>query len=115
MNGEGYSKLNQIVKENVKDALSDNKILISISFAALLQTLKDNSEMIKLIQNIPSANDGGQYKDNNNIIKYLELNKDAILNLTEKNYENLVEALSDNVTNTAGVSSSNSALSLPSS
>ena len=80
MNGEGYSKLNQIVKENVKDALSDNKILISISFAALLKTLKDNSEMIKSIQNIPSANDGGQYKDNNNIIKYLEFNKDSILN-----------------------------------
>jgi hypothetical protein len=36
LNGEGYSKLNQIVKESVKAILSDNKTLISISFAALL-------------------------------------------------------------------------------
>jgi hypothetical protein len=54
--------------------------------------------MVKLIQNIPSANDGEHHKDNdnNNAIKYLELNKDSILYLTEKHYENLVEALVNN-------------------
>ena len=63
--------------------------------------------MVKLIQNIPSANDGGQHKDNNNITKYLELNKDRILNLGEKNYENLVEALTKNaIDNAANASSS---------
>ena len=37
--------------------------------------------MVKLIQDMPSANDGEQYKDNyNNITKYLEHNKDRILN-----------------------------------
>jgi hypothetical protein len=71
--------------------------------------------MVKLIQNMPSANDGEQYKDNNNITKYLELNKDRILNLGEKNYENLVEALTNNVINTAASSSSNPPPSLPSS
>jgi hypothetical protein len=109
LNGEGYSKLKHIVKENVKAALSENRKLISISFVALIQTLKDDPEMIKLIQNMPSANDGEQYKDNNNIVKYLESNKDSILGLAEKNYENLVEALANNVINTvAGAASSSS-------
>jgi hypothetical protein len=55
--------------------------------------------MVKLIQNIPTANYGEQHKDNdnNNFIKYLESNKDRILALTEKNYENLTEALTDNL------------------
>jgi chromosome segregation ATPase len=57
-NGEGYSKLIQIIKENVKVVLSENRKLISISFVALIQTLKDNPEMVKLIQNIAGANDG---------------------------------------------------------
>jgi hypothetical protein len=36
LNGEGYSKLQQVVKKNVKAVLSDNKIQISISFAAMI-------------------------------------------------------------------------------
>jgi hypothetical protein len=89
--------------------LSENKKLISICFAALIQTLKDDPEMVKLIQNMPSANDGEKYKDNNNnIVKYLELNKDRILNLGEKNYENILEVLTKNAIDTA---SSNSTLS----
>jgi hypothetical protein len=38
--------------------------------------------LVKLIHNIPSANDSEQNKDNNNnnnIIKYLEFNKDSLL------------------------------------
>ena len=34
LNGERYSKIKQIVRENVKAVLSDNKILISISFGS---------------------------------------------------------------------------------
>ncbi|HJU79163.1 MAG TPA: hypothetical protein VJ599_06320 [Nitrososphaeraceae archaeon] len=110
---EGYSNLKQIVKENVKVVLSEKRILISISFAAVIQTLKDNPQTVKLFQNIPGAIDGEQYKDNNNhITKYLEINKDRILNLGEKNYENLVEELTNNAINTvADYSSSNSTLS----
>jgi hypothetical protein len=37
---ECYSKLKHIIKKNVKAALSENKKLISVSFAALIQTLK---------------------------------------------------------------------------
>jgi hypothetical protein len=108
-NGEGYSKLRQIVKENVKSVLSDNRKIISISFVALIQTLKDDPEMVKLIQNIPSVNDDKQHKDNNiNITQYLESNKDRIMDLSEKNYENLVEVLTNNVIATA--SSFNSTL-----
>ncbi len=110
LNGEGYSKVKQTVKENVKAVLSDNKIVISISFAAVIQTLKADPQMVKLIQNMSSANDGEQHKDNNNIIKYLESNKDRILNLGEKNYENLVEALTNNAID---IASSNPTLSLP--
>jgi hypothetical protein len=115
LNGEGYSKLNQIVKENVKAVLSDNKKLISISFVALIQTLKTDRQMVNLIQNIPSANDDKQHKDNHiNITQYFECNKDSILYLTEKHYENLLEALTRNVINRAAASSSsNPALSLP--
>jgi hypothetical protein len=114
LNGEGYSMIKQIAKENVKAVLADNKILILVSFAALLQTLKADPEMGKLIQNIPSANDGGQYKDNNNIVKYLELNKDKILGLAEKNYGNLVEELTNNAIKTvADYSSPNPTLSRP--
>jgi hypothetical protein len=52
--------------------------------------------MIKFIQNIPRANDGEQYIDNHiNITQYFESNKDRILNLSEKNYQNLVEALTN--------------------
>jgi hypothetical protein len=109
-NEKGYSKLKQIIKENVKAALSENKQLISVSLAALIHTLKSDPEMTKLIYNIPTGNDGEEHKDNN-IIKYLESNKDSILYLAEKNYENLVEVLTHNVMDTAGASS-NPALSL---
>jgi hypothetical protein len=53
--------------------------------------------MVKLIYNIPTANNGEQHKDdNNNITKYLELKKDSLLDLAEKIYDNLVEALINN-------------------
>jgi hypothetical protein len=62
----------------------NNKKLISISFVALIQTLKDDPEMIKLSYNIPRANDGEQHKDNDiNVTKYFESNKDNILDLVE--------------------------------
>ena len=114
LNGEGYSKLKQIVKA----ILSENKKLISISFVALLQTLKNDPEMAKLIYNIPaSMNDGEKYiDDNDNITKYLEINKDRLLDFTEKHYENLVEALTNNAIDNAAVaasSSSNLSLSQP--
>jgi predicted transcriptional regulator len=115
---EGYSKLRQIVKESVKAILSENKQVISMSFTVLLQTLKSDPELLKLIQNIPGPNDGEQNKDNNdiNIAKYLEINRDSILDLAEKHYENLVEALTnDTINNAVASSSSNLTLSLPSS
>ena len=63
--------------------------------------------MVKLIQNIRSANDGEQHKDNHiNITQYIETNKDRILNLGEKNYENLVEVLTNNAIDTAAPSNS---------
>jgi hypothetical protein len=108
LNGEGYSKIKQIAKENVKAVLSDNKIFLSASFAAVIQTLKTHPELVKLIHNIPSANDGEQYKDNN-ITKYLEASKDSLLDLTEKNYENLVQALTnDSISSAAGIEKSES-------
>jgi hypothetical protein len=100
----------QIVKENVKVVLSENKKLILIAFMAIIQTLKDDPEMVKLIQNMPSANYGGQYKDNVNVVKYLESNKDRILDLSEKIYESLVEALANNAVNNAAACSSNHTL-----
>jgi hypothetical protein len=113
-NGEGYSKLKQIAKENVKAVLSDNKILLSAAFTAIIQILKTDSQIVNLIQNIPSPNDGEQYKGNNNIVKYFELNKDRILNLGEKNYENLVEALANNTINAAAISNPAPSLRQPS-
>jgi F0F1-type ATP synthase gamma subunit len=111
---ESYSNLKQVAKENVKAVLSDNKMLISTAFAAMIQTLKADPQMVNLIQNIPHANDGEQHKDNNiNITNYLESNKDMILALTEKNYENLIEALTNDSISSAAVYSSNSMLSLP--
>ncbi len=106
-------ELKKIVKENVKAALSENKQVILLSFTALIQTLKYDPEIIKLIYNILlTANTG--YKDNsNNITKYLEANKDALLDLIEKQYEKLAEALTKNVMNTNTNSSYNPALSLP--
>jgi hypothetical protein len=38
--------------------------------------------------------------DNNNIINYLEFNTDSILDLSEKNYEHLVELLTNNAIDT---------------
>jgi len=78
--------------------------------------------MVNLIYNIISSNadDGKQHKDNsnnNNIIKYLELKNDRILCLSEKNYENLIVALTNNAIDAAAASSyssSNSTLSLTS-
>jgi uncharacterized protein (DUF3084 family) len=82
---EGYTKLKQIVKESVKAVLSDNKLLISTAFAVVIQTLKADPEMVKLIQNICTANNGEQHKDNHiNITQYFESSKDRILNLGEK-------------------------------
>jgi hypothetical protein len=68
--------------------------------------------MIKLIYNIPRANDGQQHKDNN-ITKYVEVNKDRLIDLAEKHYENLVEALTNNAIDSATAASSNPILSLP--
>jgi hypothetical protein len=115
LNGEGSSKVKQVVKESVKTVLSDNKTLISISFVALIQTLKDDPEVIKLIQNTPSANDGKQHNDDNNndITNYLEFNRDSILGLAEKNYKNLVEVLTDGAINNATHASPNSPFFLP--
>ncbi len=112
---EYYTKLNQIVKESVKVVLSENnKKLISISFVALIQTLKDDPEMIKLSYNIPRANDGEQHKDNDiNITQYFESNKDRILDLAEKNYQNLVKVLTGSNIDNAMHASSNPTLLLP--
>ena len=100
-NEEGYSKLVQFVKECVKGVLANNKDLLSVSFAALLQTLKSDPELLNLIYSISSANNGEQY--NNNIIKYLEFNKDRIMDLAEKNYQNLIEVLTNNAINNAPI------------
>ena len=109
LNGEDYSKLKAIVKESVKDVLSDNKILISTAFAALVQTVQNDPEMIKAIYNISIANDDKDNKNNNNnIVNYLELNRDRILNLGQKNYENLVEAFTKNAIDIAASASSSS-------
>jgi hypothetical protein len=116
LNGEGYLKLQQFVKENVKNALFDNKILILISFTALLQTLKSQPQLANLVYNIPGANNGEQDKDNNNkIAKYLETNKYTLLDLAQKNYENLVEIFTNNAIDAAVPSSFSPTLSLPSS
>jgi len=113
LNREGYSKLRQVVKESVKVVLSENNKLITVSFVALIQTLKADPQMVRLIRNIPSANDGEQHKDNDNsIAQYLEFNKNSILYLSEKNDENLVETLTNNSIETAA-SSSNSPFLLP--
>jgi hypothetical protein len=47
------------------------------------------------------------------INKYLEHNKNSLIDLAEKNYENLVEALTNNAINSAVASLSNPTLSLP--
>ena len=114
LNGEGYSKLYQIAKESVKDVLSENKKLISVSFAVLIQTLKADPQMVNLIQNMPHTNNSQQGKDNsNNVTKYLEFNKNSLLDLAENNYKNLVEVLTNNAISSAATSSSNPPLSLP--
>jgi hypothetical protein len=71
--------------------------------------------MVRLVQNMPSANNGEQYKDNNNnITKYLEFNKDTLLELAEKNYQNLVQPLRDNAIDAAATAAAyNSTFSLP--
>ncbi|HZC49911.1 MAG TPA: hypothetical protein VE244_12720 [Nitrososphaeraceae archaeon] len=80
----------QFVKENVKADLSKSKKIISVSLTALILTLKADPKMVNLIYNIHSANNGEQRKDNdNNITKYLEANKDNLLDLAEKLCENL--------------------------
>jgi hypothetical protein len=106
--------LKQIVKEN-EAVLAENKKLISVSFAALIQTLKSDPDMIKLIQNMPTANT--ECKDNSdNITKYLEANKHVLVDLTEKQYKNIVDVFTNNaISNIANASSFNSTLSLPSS
>jgi hypothetical protein len=49
--------LKQIVKENVQAVFAENKKLISVSFAALIQTLKADPKMTNLIYKILTAND----------------------------------------------------------
>ena len=50
LDGDTYSKIKKIVKENVKAVLSDNKILISTAFAAIIQMLKSDPELVNVIQ-----------------------------------------------------------------
>ena len=44
--------LKQIVKENVKAILSENKKAMSVSFAVLIPTLEGNPKMVKLLYNL---------------------------------------------------------------
>ena len=79
--------------------------------------LTSDPKMINIIYKILTANDAEQHKDDNNdnngnAIKYLESNKDNILDLAEKHYQNLVEALTNDSIDTASASS-NPTLSLP--
>jgi hypothetical protein len=115
LDGDSYSKIKKIVKENVKAVLSDNKILISTAFAAIIQMLKSDPELVNVIHKIPTTNNSEQRKYNDiNITKYLECNKDNLLDLAEKHYESLVEAMTNNVIDSAAAScSSNPTLSLP--
>lgn len=51
----------------------------------------------------PSRTGDEQHKDNkynNNIINYVEFNTDSILDFSEKNYEHLVELLTNNAIDT---------------
>ncbi|HKG70969.1 MAG TPA: hypothetical protein VKA87_03665 [Nitrososphaeraceae archaeon] len=76
--------------------LSENKILISVSFVALILTLKADPQMVKLIQNIAGADDGEQHKDNNNnMTNYLEVNKDNSVTYTaeEKRYSDYLPTI----------------------
>jgi hypothetical protein len=85
LNVEGYSKLTQIVKENGKAVLSEKRVLISVSFVALIQTLKNDPEMVKSIQSMPSANDGKQHEDDNSNKhpgRYIETNCFEIIHLS---------------------------------
>jgi ABC-type phosphate/phosphonate transport system substrate-binding protein len=81
----------------------NNEKLISLSFTAVIQTLRINPQMASLIYSIPTANNSQQDKDNSsNITKCLELNKDSICEgLAEKNYQNLIEAMTNNSIDTA--------------
>jgi hypothetical protein len=57
-------------------------------------------EIVNVILNIPIINDSEQHKDNNNSVsQYIESNNDKILHLAEKNYEDLVEVLTNNAIN----------------
>jgi hypothetical protein len=114
---EGYSMLKQLVKENVKAALSENKKVISVALTALVQTLTSDPQTINIIYKIQAANEDGQHKDDNNdnVTKYFESNKDKILDLAKKHYENIVEALTNKFigTTTTASPSSSPTLSLP--
>ncbi len=60
------------------------KVKTSISILQSGNTeLKSNPELVELIYNMPPANT--EYKDNsNNITKYLEANRDTLLDLAKK-------------------------------
>ena len=64
--------------------------------------------MVKLIHKIHTANDGKHDDNSNNITQYIEFNKDSMLDLSEKNFENLVEALTNDAVNAAAADSSSS-------
>jgi hypothetical protein len=69
--------------------------------------------LVNLVYTISSTNNGEQHtNNNNNITRYLEANKNRLLDLAEKNYKNIVEALTNNAIANA---SSNPTLSLLSS
>jgi hypothetical protein len=63
-NEEDYSNLKQIIKESIKTVITENKKLISVSFTAIIQTLKDDLQMVNLIYNVHTTNDSEQLKDN---------------------------------------------------
>ena len=69
--------------------------------------------MVNLVYTISSTNNGEQHtNNNNNVTRYLEANKNSLLDLAEKNYKNIVEALTNNAIANA---SSNPTISLLSS
>ena len=91
----------------LKPLYQKNKQVVSVVFTALLQTLKNDLEMVNLVYSISSTKDDELRKDNsNNVTKYLESNKNSLSDLAEKHYENLIEALTNNALNNAIIDSS---------
>jgi hypothetical protein len=105
-NNEGYLKIQQTVEEEVRSVLTDGKVLLQFSLAALIESIRRNPDKYNdlLVGNASLSSTPTQYS----LLSHIEGCKDAILEAADKLYDILLKHFTNSIMDNAVGSSSSS-------